>query len=212
MHSNFTLQGSTYRAVYHHRWSHFSLDWKTRGITALEHFSLKGEQPQEQALRAALGCKMNCKQLLLLCLPYKCLSEETQAIMEGCSVVPANWLSPGWITALPVTSLFQWMGPTLWGSGRSPLTHNLLQEASWGGAEDPHLPVMTALLWNQCPLEKQQQMVIGICSFFSTVTIFILPSYLDFESFQKAVWYLEREGTWSLCHSFRMVFLAQKRL
>lgn len=82
------------------------------GITALEHFSLKGEQPQEQALRAALGCKMNCKQLLLLCLLYKCLSDETQAIMEGCSVVPASWLSLGRLAALPVTSLFQRTGPT----------------------------------------------------------------------------------------------------
>lgn len=63
---------------------------KPVGITALEHLSLKGEQPQEQALRAALGCKMNCKQLLLLCLPYKCLSDESQAIMEGCSVVPVG--------------------------------------------------------------------------------------------------------------------------
>lgn len=86
---------------------------KPVGITALEHFSLKGEQPQEQALRAALGCKMNCKQLLLLCLLYKCLSDETWAIMEGCSEVPASWLSLAWLTALPVTSLFQWTGPTL---------------------------------------------------------------------------------------------------
>lgn len=65
------------------------------GITALEHFSLKGKQPQEQALRAALGCKMNYKQLLLLCLPYKCLRDETQAITESFSVVPVSWLSLG---------------------------------------------------------------------------------------------------------------------
>lgn len=77
------------------------------GITALERFPLKGEQPQEQPLRVALGCKMNCKQLLVLCFLYKCLSGETQAIMEGCFMVPASWLSLGRSAALPVTSSFK---------------------------------------------------------------------------------------------------------
>lgn len=161
------------------------------GITAPEHFSLKGEQPQKQPLWVALGCKMNCKQLLLLCLLYKCLNDETRAIMEGCFVVPASCLSLGWLAALPVTSLFKWKGSTSILAGFSwPLI-------CWGVHPEGVLSIST-FQWQLhfsemgIPLRNYNKWMIGVCISCSSVTIAILPSYLGpFLWFQKAVWYLE---------------------
>jgi len=47
MHSNFTLLDSTYRAVYHHRWSHFSLDWQTNGNYCSGTFFIEGRAAPE---------------------------------------------------------------------------------------------------------------------------------------------------------------------
>lgn len=119
---------------------------------------------------------MNYKQLLLLCLPYKCLRDETQAITESFSVVPVSWLSLGWLTALPVTSLFQWMGPTL-----------VLAEPQWPLIcyrmyPEEVLSIPTFHWWQHffeisIPSRRQLRMI-GICIFCCIVTVFILSSHL----------------------------------
>lgn len=54
-HSNFTLLGSAYRAVYHHRWSHFSLDWKTSGNYCSGTFFNEGRAAPEATSDSSTG-------------------------------------------------------------------------------------------------------------------------------------------------------------
>lgn len=157
-------------------------------------FHRREKQPQKQPLRAALGCKMNCKQLVLLCLLYKCLSDETQAIMEACFVVPAVWLSLGRLAALPVTFLFKRKGST------SILAGSYWPLICWGIHPKGVLSISTfqqGLHFSEMsiPLRNSNKWMTGVCISSSTVTIAILPSYLGpFLQFQKAVWYLERRN------------------
>lgn len=99
---NFTVLGSEYSAVYHRRWSHFNLGWKANGNCHSGTFFIQQKAAWKQPVWVAVECKMNCKQLLLLCFLYRCSSDEFHAIIiKHCLVVPAR-LSLGWLAALPV--------------------------------------------------------------------------------------------------------------
>lgn len=137
---------------------------------------------------------MNCKQLLLLCLLYKCSGDETGAITEGCFVVPASWLSLGRLAALPVTSLFKRKGST------SMLVGSYWPLICGGSHPEGVLSISTFQGWLHFSemnilLRIYTKWMIGVCLSCSSVTIAILPSYVgSFLWFQKAVWYLERRN------------------